>query len=448
MNSGLSILSLPPEILIMIFKAAHPGHISLRRQQFPVVETSISQCTRQWRNIAIDIPELWTRLHIRILHQHFEYIHQYLDRSQSYPLDIVLDCSQMDHMPYAEIEFYFAPIVDILRPCIDRCRQLNILAGACSTVHLALTAVQSSTVTIPHLTFLQLYSTFDGITDADRETHPFPKATFPVLTRIGLNRVGIPWHSSLLGGLTFLSIRDLSPTEWPRFVEFRDLLQSSPALETLVLDGDMTVLIRDIVSQNALPIKMEFLRSLVIRTFNEIDDDASVIIRTIFMPVLHTLELGVGPREWQSFLEITRNSDSPTYPTLRHLAFTNMYVDNGVTADLMRMFPNITDLTLYRFNGTDSFLRLIEFESDRSKAGTHPGFPLWPDLQTITIAGIEPNETLIRAIVLSRLALGRPIVTFRFAQTFSCDSKFIGWLDEHARLERFDEEKDLLIGSV
>jgi hypothetical protein len=100
MNSHKGLISplrrLPDEILSLIFIHCLPedSHLSLVKNKAPVLLTRIC---RQWRNIALDMPRLWCRPHLKLknrrhLHQQDNLYHLCLERSRGRPLSLVIDC--------------------------------------------------------------------------------------------------------------------------------------------------------------------------------------------------------------------------------------------------------------------------------------------------------------------------------------------------------------------
>jgi hypothetical protein len=86
---------LPTEILSLIFIYCLPedSHLSLTQSTAPVLLTRIC---RQWREVALDMPRLWCRLHLKLknrgLDQQDNLYHLCLKRSQGRPLSLVIDC--------------------------------------------------------------------------------------------------------------------------------------------------------------------------------------------------------------------------------------------------------------------------------------------------------------------------------------------------------------------
>jgi hypothetical protein len=87
--------NLPTEILTLIFMHCLPeeSHLSLTQSKAPMLLTRIC---RQWREVALDMPILWRRLHLKLKnrrpHQHDSLYHLCLKRSQGHPLSLVIDC--------------------------------------------------------------------------------------------------------------------------------------------------------------------------------------------------------------------------------------------------------------------------------------------------------------------------------------------------------------------
>ncbi|KAG1863562.1 hypothetical protein DFJ58DRAFT_868692 [Suillus subalutaceus] len=91
-----SLRGLPTEILSQIFVYCLPedSHLSLAQNQAPVLLTRIC---REWRKVAVDMPNLWCRLHLNLknrrnLQQQENLYSLCLKRSRGRPLSLVIDC--------------------------------------------------------------------------------------------------------------------------------------------------------------------------------------------------------------------------------------------------------------------------------------------------------------------------------------------------------------------
>ncbi|TFK57893.1 hypothetical protein BDN72DRAFT_806536 [Pluteus cervinus] len=77
-NRLAPIFRLPVEIMSDIFLFAHCG-------MWPKVPLALGSVSREWREIVLDLPDLWTRIDGDLK---LKYIPEYITRSRQNPLEI------------------------------------------------------------------------------------------------------------------------------------------------------------------------------------------------------------------------------------------------------------------------------------------------------------------------------------------------------------------------
>ena len=78
-NTLAPISSLPSELLSAIFEAGYflPPSPAINNSALPF-ETTVSQVTARWRDVALSTPKLWTRIYIPMHGDHLDKTETYL----------------------------------------------------------------------------------------------------------------------------------------------------------------------------------------------------------------------------------------------------------------------------------------------------------------------------------------------------------------------------------
>ncbi|KAG2345918.1 hypothetical protein BDR05DRAFT_1058064 [Suillus weaverae] len=123
-----SLWCLPTEILSQIFVRCLPedSHLSLAQNEAPVLLTRIC---RLWREVAVDMPNLWCRLHLKLKHlrglqRQDNFYHLCLKRSRGCPLSLAIDCYANQMLKLKNfLQPYGYHISSLSIPCVrDTCK--------------------------------------------------------------------------------------------------------------------------------------------------------------------------------------------------------------------------------------------------------------------------------------------------------------------------------------
>ncbi|KZP25236.1 hypothetical protein FIBSPDRAFT_929482 [Athelia psychrophila] len=135
-SAGTSISSVPNEILAAIFEAGH----RLDRN-FPF-ELLVSSVTSHWREVALDTPNIWTRIKRRPYQKDLAGTTAYLDRSKAAPFHLAVDIGvpvfehdslRTDH---TQTEFdNLSTFGILLAPHMKRCNHIEISFGMELAIH-------------------------------------------------------------------------------------------------------------------------------------------------------------------------------------------------------------------------------------------------------------------------------------------------------------------------
>ena len=239
---------LPDEILGRIFYLVSCASTLCQASRRDLL--SVTYVCRRWRHLALALGELWMHLSILfpITEQELLRAKEWVSRSNPYPLTIIIDIRDPDwdfnEESHLVTRFEMQATMGVILPVAERWRSVNILADNWEPLHVFLHHTQN--ILVPILRNLRLvrcnpyfaapsqvfvpsnlrapYSLLGGVSSDE-------------LTSIELEGVHVDWASPALHNLTKLSLgyhaRDVIPT----LGQFRDLLHSSPKLESFSLIG-------------------------------------------------------------------------------------------------------------------------------------------------------------------------------------------------------------------
>jgi hypothetical protein len=212
-NTFASTARLPPEILSTIFESI----IALCQSQFygKLQWMHLMEVCRHWRSVMLECPRLWCSLAFNRVRLTSEM----LRRSKASPLEIKVSLSGTGVKRGA---------VMLALSHISRIRVLHVkLASTRDRIKRLLAALDQHA---PLLTSLRLTT--------NSEVHVIPRALFaPRLRHLAIRNLIISWDSPLLVGLTHLEI--CGSPHAPSLGELRAVLSHCPALNTLILSGNL-----------------------------------------------------------------------------------------------------------------------------------------------------------------------------------------------------------------
>ncbi|KAA1474485.1 hypothetical protein DENSPDRAFT_332310 [Dentipellis sp. KUC8613] len=234
-NSLLPIHRLPPDILFKIFyiiatqKYAHI-HITAEsgktspRYCKPMDIYKLTHVCRHWRDLALQFPLLWTDIPL----QEAKWAHEFLLRSQSAPLSLLVEFSSKE----------LSPAINSALSNSDRIQRLTLRGPIVSS----LTSHIAPAPALESLTVKAVWTRDSYKTDALLWSKLFAKEA-PKLRRIITQKISFPWHLTVFNNLTHLEVHLAShkpphAADGPRTAsvdEISESLQRMPNLTALIL---------------------------------------------------------------------------------------------------------------------------------------------------------------------------------------------------------------------
>lgn len=352
-NAVLSpIRWVPPEVLEQIFQHCTWQFIPGQNCHWRELPWAISQVSRIWRQVALNLPFLWNRLPIHLgdgtwanLDALATFLRGLLQRSRNAPLYLYV------YAPFKEYDWH--PLIDALVPHSERIEELTI---------------ESSTITM---------NAFQTI-----------KGRLPSLRKLTLSKVSRPCHASalvidifehapLLREVTFVRLytHELM-LPWPQLISFNgnginrtglcQVVTNSPDLERLEVAG---------YCYGAGPkiATLHHLTRLKIKLENPVIN-SNFFFGCLNLPIVEEIEV----EEYQGDVIPHINtmlSRSPTPSMLRKLALRTGIQDVGDLTSLLRLTPRLVELDLELPPLHD----LLELIIDRERP------PLVPMLETLIL---------------------------------------------------------------
>ncbi|KAF8799101.1 hypothetical protein BYT27DRAFT_7176571 [Phlegmacium glaucopus] len=336
MTSGITIDSFPNELLAKVFQVGaclpmevdqnYPRRLLFSKLPlYPLYPTTLTQVSRRWKDLALQMPVLWSFLHLsRSLQSHrrlkselkrsLEWVPTYLSRSANLPLHITLDTTRIP----------VEAAVELLYPQSVRWCSLTLLVSHVGSLPCVLPPFVA--IKIPQLQSLTITSDIyrDGIIVYDPIPHFFVHATH-ALSSICLNGVYLTWNAPPLINLLNLELRFAS--RWPSFSYLKKMIGASPMLRRLVIQDEIASILRNVgQDQEARPrvvlSHLEYLEIGVYRLREESYADVAGLMGLFEMPLLETLTLKeLRYNEWRDVADKYRLPPNPSdfeRPGLHH----------------------------------------------------------------------------------------------------------------------------------
>ncbi|KAI0801867.1 hypothetical protein BC629DRAFT_1494908 [Irpex lacteus] len=239
---------------------SHSSHSSSNHERDLPIELLVSRVCQHWRNVAIGLPALWTKLEFKDPFNDFEQQRTYLERAKGAPLDISIDCTfeedddedehaalqddsgRTESRVYGEIK----QVMEIILPHASQWRSLEVMVSHYLLMQLVLESLGSLSDGVPLLEVLQLYHYEDSPEDMELSTFKPPHLKeqdfilfhnkAPKLSHVALWGVHLNWpKTTFLAGLHDLELAYHTPDVRPAYRDFLRILKGSPQLITLTL---------------------------------------------------------------------------------------------------------------------------------------------------------------------------------------------------------------------
>jgi hypothetical protein len=399
-NRAAPISKLPNEILAAIFEAGYstpfpePNDISDIR-----FEILVSHVTYAWRETAISLARMWTKIHIRVgnpLEQLEGRSTTYLSRSKTMPFDLHIDLGAIISPPTTNISF----VCQAITSHVDRCQNLLIRSNWRHSLYQLAEQLLHRLPAAPLLRNLYIRLEPNHLdtanVSASGDILAILQGGAPRLASVRV--AGIPLNYCLppMSAVTSLHIHEPIYGSSDSCSTTRNILNDLPALTELVLHGW-------ILNDDGLDsVRLPALRSLKITTTDDFEY-ILVPLKVISAPLLEDLYIGADTSALDFFEDWDLPWDHTTtesrFPLLHSLVLDGCLIPPAICDAPGSAFPAITELTVLGMNLTDVL---------RQSA--------WPNLQILSFdtfpVDLHAANSLARALAM-RLAIGKPINTLR-----------------------------------
>ncbi|KAI0690504.1 hypothetical protein C8T65DRAFT_711629 [Cerioporus squamosus] len=415
------VLRLPPEVLVPIFKLGSrmPQDdpilgSSTGPRPFPLVVAAVS---RQWREIAIKTPDLWTN--ITIHHPRpYGWIPLCLERSRGQPIDITIDCRSSSLLTGPMVDH----LLSVLMLHVHRWRRFALTTSDPATIYVVGSRLADAHA--PMLRHLQL--SLNG-SSGNQEVilNKILQGGAQALTSVRFDSLATPWDSSPLVNLTTLDLRWLWLQTRLHYEQFRHLLSASPNIRALILRGTYINLH---TGRAYPPLSIPTLRYL------EISGD-HVCRMSSLLSTPGLTELALANLDETEFREFVASLPLPNadgsggrYPSLQSLSLLNASMCTP-TKRFTRALPTITHLTVIN-SATSKFLQLFRKEH----ADTEDNELSWPHLRKLTLVD-EVDYFLLYGVVRERAALDSPLERIVLNAPFIHDESLLATLEKFVEVD-------------
>lgn len=412
---------LPPEILAEILKVAQPPK---RSRYWIPYEVMISHVSSHWRDVALDTPQLWTRIDIYSLHS-LAWIPSYLARSSTLPIDVRFDIWQSDRssssIPAATT---ILPLIEATLPHIERWQSLMLFTYQRRTARTILSRMSKATAP----TLQRLRVSVDGSDDFGPSNNDATVDTFFAggASQLLCAEIDGLWYLPPLGNLTALELHASIEALPLSYIDFSIIANTAPHLAHLAIRGVVDV--SRWPTPAALALEMPSIRSLLFSNENMF---STIFLTSVAVPNLQSLWMDYPNHAIpESFFNSPMFSTANNFPALRYLTLQS-YDFYGIEF-LARVFPSVTHLHLAYCNTSHiRYLRDALLNKDHR---------WWPHLHAVAIQTtrdhyVEKLEQTFEEITGSRVHDGMPIKKlFLDLHGFLALSKS-NTLQEHTKLE-------------
>ncbi|KAI0367433.1 hypothetical protein BV20DRAFT_565761 [Pilatotrama ljubarskyi] len=406
---------LPPEVLVLIFKAGgrmpHDGPVteSSIPRPFPLVVASVS---RQWREIAIGTPDLWTNIVIKHPRP-YGWVPLCLQRSCGHPVNITIDCRSTSLLTAPMVD----SIMSMLMPHVHRWRRFALMTSDPAVVYTI--GRRLADASAPQLRHLQL-SLSGSSGNQEVVLHDILQGGAEALSSVRFDSLATPWGSPPLVNLTTLDLRWLWLRTRLQYDQFRDMLAASPRLRALILRGTYIHLHS---GRTYPPLAIPTLRYLELS-----GDNVCRMSSLLATPALEELTLAnLDETEFREFVDsLPDGRDGGRYPALRALSLLNASMCTP-TRGFMLALPTISHLTVIN-SATAKFLELFR------KEHAEDGLLSWPRLKKLTLVD-DVDYFLLYGVVRERAALHLPLDRLVLNAPFIHDASLVSTLENFVEVD-------------
>jgi hypothetical protein len=389
---GPPIDRVPNEILSIVFEQNAGFRISWR--DLPC-EIKLSHVSQRWRELALNSPNLWRNITVYSIQQE-DLIEQYLERSQSQPLDVTLAFSGVKGLiPVSGLASIFSHVHRWHSLCADVSRDDHEL-----TQHL-LWAIHN--LQAPLLKSLQICSSGSSC-DAEHPDNCVFEGGAPLLEKVKILGQHLPCCHPPLEIVTHFHFGSSYTTSF----RFHKMLLDLPSVTNLRLQGVCFVRFQD---DNTPPVDLPHLRTLIV------EGTIAAIFFAISAPALENLIIVSGKAADLTSTACHLQAPSPIkFPALQFLEFwyTNMPIYAAL--EFIRSLPTVAHFALIECGPDTDYIPLLLSGRDENQEAA----PCWPDLKSFTLypAGdrCSPEIKFVTSVVecvSARAAANAPLSKLR-----------------------------------
>ena len=263
---------LPVEIVANIFRYAvwsttsSPEAILLRFR--------LTWVCRRWRHIAVHDPTLWTTIWFKDVKLGYQRSQLYFQRAGTATLDLRIEDGEKSRLvadqPMTGDDMN--RILDILMTKSNQIRMLVVVAELWPPILVLLDRLHRSSRSLQQLERIEIHRTgrpyrWDGpgypLCDYQHALSLCNGHTQRI-NNICLNGIHLDWDKTCLTNLINLDLRRMPPDLGPSFEQFRYMLESSPNLKKLCLDGAGPVATTSRTMRSYPPVFLPRLESLIL----------------------------------------------------------------------------------------------------------------------------------------------------------------------------------------
>ena len=270
------INNLPVEIVANIFRFAVWSTINSAEGN--LLRFRLTWVCRRWRHIAINDPTIWNTIWFKDIQFGYQRSNLYFDRAGTATLDLRIEDDDESRLtpnqPMSGDDMN--RILDILMTKSDQIRILVVVVELWPPILMLLNRLHQSSQRLRQLERIEIHRTgrpyrWDG------PGYPLSEYQHALslcggqtqrINHICMNGIHLDWDRSCLTYLTHLDLRRMPPDLGPSLERFRYMLESSPNLRKLSLDGAGPILPMNPSARPYPPVFLPRLESLTLGDFH------------------------------------------------------------------------------------------------------------------------------------------------------------------------------------
>lgn len=267
--------NLPVEIVINIFRYAVWSTIN--SPEGVLLRFRLTWVCRRWRQIAVHDQTLWNTIWFKDVKLGYQRSKLYLERAGTATLDLRIEDDDKSRLAPGQSMSGddMNRILDILLKKSHQIRMLIVVVELWPPILVLLERLHQSSRSLQQLERIEIHRTgrpyrWDGpgypLCDYQHALSLF-NGQAQRINFICLNGIHLDWDRACLTNLTNLDLRRMPPDLGPSLERFRYMLESSPNLRKLSLDGAGPTVPMNLAARSYPPVFLPRLESLVLGDF-------------------------------------------------------------------------------------------------------------------------------------------------------------------------------------